>query len=230
MASKVRSRLTYANVMATIAVFIALGGASYAALRIPARSVGSKQLKLQSVGPNHLKPRSVGPVKLKPGAVGAMALQEGAVGETALQEQSVGPFALQANAVNSDQIFPGAVGSRELKDFSVARDDLDPSAAAPRLFAHVNSSGTLGEQAGVASAGRSSQGQYFVDFNRNLQGCVAVATVGFGFGPGVIGAGATAQARMNLNNDASRVGVTIFRLGYTFNDVHDSDFHVIVAC
>ena len=152
------------------------------------------------------------------------------MGPAAIQEGAVGPAALQGNAVNSDQIFPGAVGSRELKDFSVLPEDLDPSAAMPRLFAHVSSSGTLGESAGVSSAGRSSKGQYFVDFNRSLRGCVAVATVGFGFGPGVIGAGGTAQARMNLNNDDSQVGVTIYRKGYTFADVEDNDFHLIVAC
>ncbi len=39
MASWVRSHLTYANVMATIAVFIALGGTSYAALQITSRNV-----------------------------------------------------------------------------------------------------------------------------------------------------------------------------------------------
>src|SRR3954470_13885475 len=37
--SKFRPRLTYANVMATFAVFVALGGSSYAALKI-----GSRQL------------------------------------------------------------------------------------------------------------------------------------------------------------------------------------------
>ena len=36
---KLRSRLTYANVMATVAVFIALGGSSDAALRITGRNV-----------------------------------------------------------------------------------------------------------------------------------------------------------------------------------------------
>ena len=36
---KVRSTLTYANVMATLAVFIALGGSSYAALRITGKNV-----------------------------------------------------------------------------------------------------------------------------------------------------------------------------------------------
>jgi hypothetical protein len=42
-------RLSYANVMATIAVFIALGGASYAALKLPKNSVGTKQLKREAV-------------------------------------------------------------------------------------------------------------------------------------------------------------------------------------
>ena len=39
MLAKVRSALTYANVMATLAVFIALGGSSYAALRITGKNV-----------------------------------------------------------------------------------------------------------------------------------------------------------------------------------------------
>lgn len=44
-----RRRLTYANVMATIAVFVALGGSSYAALSLPKKSVGTKQLKRNAV-------------------------------------------------------------------------------------------------------------------------------------------------------------------------------------
>jgi hypothetical protein len=41
----IAKRLTYANVMATIAVFMALGGTSFALSAIAANSVGSKQLK-----------------------------------------------------------------------------------------------------------------------------------------------------------------------------------------
>jgi hypothetical protein len=44
-----RGKLTYANVMATIAVFIALGGASYAAVKLPKNSVGTEQLKKGAV-------------------------------------------------------------------------------------------------------------------------------------------------------------------------------------
>ncbi len=45
----IRRRVTYANVMATVAVFIALGGASYAATQLPKNSVGSAQLKSGAV-------------------------------------------------------------------------------------------------------------------------------------------------------------------------------------
>ncbi len=39
-----RNRLTYANVVATVALFAALGGASYAAVAVPNNSVGPRQL------------------------------------------------------------------------------------------------------------------------------------------------------------------------------------------
>jgi hypothetical protein len=42
--AKIHSRLTYANVMATFAVFIALGGSSYAALRVTGRNVPKNAL------------------------------------------------------------------------------------------------------------------------------------------------------------------------------------------
>src|SRR3954453_2521317 len=44
MKDQVRSKLTYANVMATVAVFIAMGGASYAAFHLPKNSVKSKNI------------------------------------------------------------------------------------------------------------------------------------------------------------------------------------------
>ena len=39
MPSKLRSHLTYANVMATVAVFVALGGSSYAAIKVTGKDV-----------------------------------------------------------------------------------------------------------------------------------------------------------------------------------------------
>ena len=54
--------LTYIrhNAIALLALFVALGGTSYAALSLPAGSVGTKQLR------NH----SITPIKLDPGSIG----------------------------------------------------------------------------------------------------------------------------------------------------------------
>lgn len=41
----IAGRLSYANVVATLALFIVLGGASYAAVTLPAGSVGARQLR-----------------------------------------------------------------------------------------------------------------------------------------------------------------------------------------
>jgi hypothetical protein len=49
MVARIRTKLTYANVVATLALFVALGGVSYAAVELPARSVGTRELKTGAV-------------------------------------------------------------------------------------------------------------------------------------------------------------------------------------
>jgi hypothetical protein len=68
MLSRLRAHLTYANVVATIAVFIALGGSSYAALKLPRNSVGSEQLKPNSITSAKVKGGSLGTTDLKASA------------------------------------------------------------------------------------------------------------------------------------------------------------------
>ncbi len=62
----VRPRLTYANVVATVALFLALGGASYAALSLPRNSVGTPQFRNGSV----TLPKLAFPVGLAAGTLG----------------------------------------------------------------------------------------------------------------------------------------------------------------
>ena len=63
-----RRRLTYANVMATLAVFIALGGTSYAALTITGRDVANgsltnRDLKRNTLGGGRIKESTLGTVR-----------------------------------------------------------------------------------------------------------------------------------------------------------------------
>lgn len=67
--NRIARQLSYANVMATLGVFIALGGASYAAVSLPAHSVGAKQLKRNAVTASTLKPGAVGSAKVKNGSL-----------------------------------------------------------------------------------------------------------------------------------------------------------------
>src|SRR4051794_14010555 len=75
MRRRARRRLTYANAMATVAVFIALGGVSWAAATLPRHSVGPKQLRANAVTSskvrNHaLRARDFKAGQLPPGARG----------------------------------------------------------------------------------------------------------------------------------------------------------------
>ncbi len=45
MIDKLRQRLTYANVMSTLAVFIALGGSSYAVTHIGSRDIANNSIR-----------------------------------------------------------------------------------------------------------------------------------------------------------------------------------------
>jgi hypothetical protein len=58
------------NVVAYLALFVALGGTSYAAIRLPAGSVGTKQLRKGAVTNRKLATGSVGAAKLDRKTVG----------------------------------------------------------------------------------------------------------------------------------------------------------------
>jgi hypothetical protein len=67
------SRLSYANVMSSIAVFLVLGGGTaFAATKLAANSVGPKQLKRNAVTGAKVRNRSLTGADIKPGTLGAV--------------------------------------------------------------------------------------------------------------------------------------------------------------
>jgi hypothetical protein len=59
MGGGIRAKLSYANVTATAALFVALGGTGYAAIELPRNSVGAEQIRPRSVGQSELRSGSV---------------------------------------------------------------------------------------------------------------------------------------------------------------------------
>lgn len=63
-----RPRVTYANVVSSLALFIALGGTSYAVAKLPKNSVGESQLRASAVTSSKIKDGTIAPGDLAPGA------------------------------------------------------------------------------------------------------------------------------------------------------------------
>jgi hypothetical protein len=86
--NQIRKRLTYANVMSSIAVFLVLGGAT----AIAAKKIGANQLKANSVTTGKIKKNAVTTAKIKNNAVTGAKVNESTLGEV--------PQAANATAFN----------------------------------------------------------------------------------------------------------------------------------
>lgn len=120
---QIRKRLTYANVMSSIAVFLILGGgAAYAA-----KKIGSNQLKANSVTTAKIKKNAVTAKKIKKGAVTGAKIATGAVGTAKLAN----------NAVVAEKIAPNAVGNSQTQLVKVFKAGAVPAvgneASSPKI-------------------------------------------------------------------------------------------------
>ena len=89
MLTRLRSKLTYANVMATIAVFLVLTGIGFAVAALPKKSVGKRQLKNGAVTSKKIRKNAVTSPKIKSGAVGRSEIASGAVSTSEISNKAV---------------------------------------------------------------------------------------------------------------------------------------------
>jgi hypothetical protein len=156
-------RLSYANVTATLALFIALGGGAYAAVNLPANSVGTTQLKGKSVTPAKLaastsaliKGGPAGPAGAKgaaggdgavgaAGAVGAVGPQ-GPKGDTGPGGGAVGPAGGDLTGTYpGPAIAPNAVTGAKVNNDSLTGADITESTLVMPGAAAFTDAGLLG--------------------------------------------------------------------------------------
>lgn len=225
MPEKPRPRLTYANVMATIAVFMGLGGGAYAAA-----TVGSGDIENDAVLTRHLKNGEVRQADVAPAAVATGKLADGAVKTAKLGDGAVAAAKLKGGAVTGAKLAGNAVDSDKVADGTLTANDL--AAGEVYLSAVVRSNGSLVRGRGVLSATRITTGNYHVDFDRNVSQCAFLAGVSLPDGyvsisnevPTVLKAGAS-------NSVVGRVLVTASGQSSTGSVVsRDKDFHLLVLC
>lgn len=118
MRTRFLPKLTYSNVIASIALFVALGGAAVAA-GLPKGSVGPKQLKRGAVTSGAIRKAAVTAGKLAPKSVVAGKLGPNAVTPGNLGNGIITTNKLAANAVIASTIKNGVVTANKLANESV---------------------------------------------------------------------------------------------------------------
>jgi len=131
---QIRKRLTYANVMSSIAVFLVLGGATAFA----AKKIGSNQLQGNSVKTGKIVKEAVTTSKIKKNAVTTAKIADNAVTTAKLADNAV-----TTNKIASDAVTGDKVKESTLTEVPKAAIAVIAESAQPQVFATVNSLGIV---------------------------------------------------------------------------------------
>ena len=122
-----RRRPTATLVIASLALFMSLGGTSYAAVK--AKSIGNKQLKDNAVTSGKIARNGVtasdiraGVVdgsKIRVNSIGSQHILDGSIGAQDIQPGSIGAREIAGNSINSAQIADQSLGLGELNQATV---------------------------------------------------------------------------------------------------------------
>lgn len=129
---QIRKRLTYANVMSSLAVFLILGGATaFAAVK----KIGGNEIKANSIKTGKIVKEAVTAGKLKKNAVTEGKLANGAVTNGKLADNAVTNPKLADNAVTGNKIADGSVSGSDINagstSFSRVVDEIRGTAGLP---------------------------------------------------------------------------------------------------
>jgi hypothetical protein len=122
--SKLKRHLSVANVLSCIALFVALGGSAFAAVKLNAGQVKTVNIARQAVTNAKIKAQAVTSGKIKNGTVNALDLgagqvtnekiATGAVTGKKIAKKAVSPRTLATEAVTSDKLANGSVAAAKL--------------------------------------------------------------------------------------------------------------------
>ena len=179
---QIRQRLTYANVMSSIAVFFILGGATAFA----ATKIGANEIKANSIKTGKIVKEAVTAGKIKNGAVTDTARSPmAAVTTNKIADNAVTTTKIADKAVTGAKINATTLGTVPNATNAVTAANAEklggqpPSAFVPKndlLWAIVNEGGTLVGGSGAVSATKLGTGNFRVTFNRTVTTCATSGT------------------------------------------------------
>jgi len=117
-----KMKLTYANVVSTLALFLALTGATAFAIdQLPNKSVGAKQLRPGAVVADKIRKNAVTAPKIKAEAVKSGKIASFAVKEGKLANGSVSTSKLLNESVSTEKIRADAVTGAQINESTVGK-------------------------------------------------------------------------------------------------------------
>jgi hypothetical protein len=119
-------------IVALIALFVALGGTTYAVRGLPSKSVGSAQLKRNAVRTKNIKARNVTKSRIARGAVDSSIVSSNSLTGNNIRESTLGTVPKANNAVNADNA--AKVGGRTVQKFSFVA----PAGTGPTVALSLN--------------------------------------------------------------------------------------------
>ena len=208
MLSKLGAKLTYANVMSTLAMFVALAGGAYAAA-----TIGAGDIKRDAVRSKHIKSQAVKSKQIKDGAVAGPEIRDGAVTSGRIAD----------GAVTSGKIADGAVTTGSISDQTVTNTKIgDGAVTSGKISDDAVTSGKISDDAvttGKISDDAVTSGK-IADFSLRLkdlggQTNAATATVGSAI---TVPNGGCSRATLTLSNPAPAGLLGSLVVGYLTSD------------
>jgi hypothetical protein len=121
-ATERRRRPSAALVVATVALFLSLGGTSYAAVK--AGSIGNRQLATDAVSASKIRANAVGASEITAGAVRTGELASGSVTGSRIALDAVTSQVILDGSIGSQDVADGSLGTQQVADGSLGTQDL----------------------------------------------------------------------------------------------------------
>jgi hypothetical protein len=201
----VKSRLSFANVTSMLALFVALGGTSYAAANLTANSVNKSHLRTNSVGKSEIRARAVGRSEVA------------------------------RNSISASELRTSAVGSNDVKDETLGVNDLAPAARTALadingVTFRASSTAAGARTAGnVASIAHTGPGVYTVETGRDVSACQYSADVS-GVKNGATIEEPTTPGSATASPSSTNTQVIVRTYNNAAPVLEDRPFSLLIAC
>jgi len=174
MIPAVRKRLTYSNVIASLALFAALGGVAVAA-GLPKNSVGPKQIKRGAVTAAKIRKQAVTSAKLAPqsvingklaansvgpGNIGNGAVTTAKIGKAAVIAESIKNSVITTNKLNNEAVTAPKLGKEAVTTAKLDNESVSSAKLGKESVTAAKLSSEIGPLLGTLKAGQTLRGVF----------------------------------------------------------------------